>query len=104
MAVFNRIVGGLRGLVRRDQAERELDAELQAYLEAAADEKVAKGLSHEAALRAARLDVGNLEAAKDRVRDVGWESIVDGVWQDVRFAFRLLRRQPGFTAAAVVTL
>ena len=52
----------------------------------------------------ARAEMGSVDAVKDSVRDVGWESVVESVWQDVRFAFRMLRKQPAFTAAAVATL
>ena len=61
-------------------------------------------MSRDAAVRAARVEIGSVEAVKDRVRDVGWESVVESMWQDVRFALRMLRKQPAFTAAAVATL
>jgi predicted permease len=104
MFLFMRVTNGFRALFGKRRAEAELDAELRAFLEAAVEQKVSAGMSREAALRAARVEIGSVEAVKDRVRDVGWESIVESVWQDVRFAFRMLRKQPGFTAATVATL
>jgi len=104
MAVFSRVIGGFRSLFQKNRAEQDLDDELREYLETAAEQKVSSGMSRDAAVRAARVEIGSVEAEKDRVRDVGWESAVESVWQDVRFACRMLRKQPAFTAAAVATL
>ena len=104
MAVFSRVIGGLRGLLQKNRAEQDLDDELRDYLETAVEQKMSAGMSRDAAVRAARVEIGSVDAVKDRVRDVGWESVVESVWQDVRFASRMLRRQPAFTAAAVATL
>ncbi len=104
MTIFSRVIGGFRGLFQKNRAEQDLDDELREYLETAAEEKMSGGMSRDAAVRAARVEIGSVEAVKDRVRDVGWESVVESVWQDVRFASRMLRKQPAFTAAAVATL
>jgi predicted permease len=104
MRLPRRLTGGLRALVRRSRAERELDAELRTFLETSVEEKIRRGLSPQEARRAARVEMGSLDAVKDRVRDVGWESIVESIWRDARYAVRSLRRAPGFTVVAILTL
>ncbi len=104
MARIERLLGGLRALVGRRLVERELDEELQAYLEESVEAKLRAGMPVEAARRAARVDLGSLAAVKDHTRDVGWETTFEQCWCDVRFAARALGRSKAFAAVVVATL
>ena len=102
--MVRRTIAGFAGLWRRDRLAAELDAELGAYFESAVDEHLRAGLSREEAIRAARRELGSTAAVRDRVHDVGWESVAESVWLDARYGARGLVRAPGFTTTVILTL
>ena len=104
MSFLRNITSGLRSLFRKEQVDRDLDEELDAYLEMAAAEKMRDGITRREALRAVRLERGSLEVTKEIVRSATWESFLETCWQDVRFGLRMLTKNPGFTAVVVLML
>ena len=104
MSILRNLLAGIQALFHKKQVEQEMDEELRGYLDAAAKDKVRAGMSQEQALRAARVEMGSLDAVKEEIRSAGWEAGVESFWQDVRYGLRQLRRNRGFTAAVVLTM
>jgi hypothetical protein len=61
-------------------------------------------MTRDDAARTARANMGSVAAIKDHTRDAGWESTIEGFWQDVRYAARALLRAPGFSLTVFATL
>ena len=94
----------MRALLRRATVERELDDELRFHLEREIEKNARAGMSRVDAERAARLAFGGVERIKDDARDARGIYLWDTLSQDVRYAWRGLRRRPGFALAVVTTL
>src|SRR5271170_1667622 len=104
MGLWTNLSAGLRGLFRKRDAERELDDELRDFLDKSTAEKMSAGMTREEAYRAARLEIGGVEAVKEEVRSVSWETHLETLWNDLRFGARLLRFNPVFAGAAILSL
>jgi predicted permease len=91
-------------LVGRAWTEKRLEAELRFHLEQQIADYVAAGMTPEEARRRARLEFGGLEQVKEQCRDVGVARFVEMLIQDLRYGLRQLRRNPGFTAVAILIL
>jgi putative ABC transport system permease protein len=104
MSAIRRALAAVRGLFQRRRLESELDEELRFHLAMETAAQLRQGASPEEAARRAALKLGGLEPTKEAARSARGYRRLEALGQDVRFALRLLRRNPGYAGAVVAAL
>src|SRR5262245_9239424 len=104
MKIFRTILSRLRLLFQRVEVKRDIDEELRFHIEQRTTENVAAGMKPEDAAREARKRFGNFQTMREECRDVRGASIGDSLFEDIRFAGRILLKNAGFASIATATL
>jgi putative ABC transport system permease protein len=104
MSIVRQLAHGLRNLLRRKHTDGDIADEVDSFFAEAKAELEARGLTANDAVRATGMALGSSTALREQVRSYGWENILDGILQDLRYTLRRLRATPGFTLVSIGTL
>ncbi len=102
--MLNKLRLRLRALFFKSKMEEELDEEVRFHLEREIEENIARGMSPEEARFASLRSFGGVERVKEESRDERGIRLVEEVWQDLRYAFRMFRRHFWFTVIAILAI
>ncbi len=98
------VIARLRRFFRRESWDAERAREIESYLEIEAAENIARGMTAADAWFAARKKFGNTTLVREEIYHMNSLGILETLWSDLRYGARLLRLNPGFAAAAILSL
>ena len=103
MSALYRLASLIRNFFHRSQVEREMDAELESFVQMLADENTRAGMSPEEARRAARVEVQGVEQVKEEARAVRAGALIETIWRDLRYGVRMALKHPVLSLSVVLT-
>src|SRR5215467_3922471 len=93
-----------RRFFRRSRLDSQIASDLEFYLETETADNIARGMAPDKARAAARRKLGNPTIIREEVYRMNTAGLLDSIWQDLRYAWRVLGQAPGFTATAILSL
>src|SRR5258708_1321975 len=94
----------VRAIFRRDRLDADLEEEWRSHIEHETEKYLRSGIPEEEAKRRARLALGGIQQVTEECRASRGISVLTAMWQDIHYAFRVLRKSPAFTSVAIGSL